>query len=89
MKFQDSSFNGLKVTVGTKSVTHAPTHPRTNGRSKSNMPHQLFQSWGHNNVNTHKLKRHRNSDTRTGKRAPQQNYRIGTVSNELLVGNLC
>ena len=43
MKFQDSSFNGLKVTVGTKSVTHAPT----NGRSKSNMPHQLFQSWGH------------------------------------------
>ena len=44
MKFQDSSFNGLKVTVGTKSVTHATT----NGRSKSNMPHQLFQSWGHN-----------------------------------------
>ena len=43
MKFQDSSFDGLKVTVGTKSVTHAPT----NGRSKSNMPHQLFQSWGH------------------------------------------
>ena len=27
MKFQDSSFNGLKVTVGTKSVTHARTHP--------------------------------------------------------------
>ena len=26
MKFQDSSLNGLKVTVGTKSVTHAPTH---------------------------------------------------------------
>ena len=26
MKFQDSSFKGLKVTVGTKSVTHAPTH---------------------------------------------------------------
>ena len=25
MKFQDSSFNGLKVTIGTKSVTHAPT----------------------------------------------------------------
>ena len=43
MKFQDSSFNGLKVTVGTESVTHA----HTNGRSKSNMPHQLFQSWGH------------------------------------------
>ena len=42
MKFQDSSFNGLKVTVDTKSVTHAPT------TSKSNMSHQLFQSWGHN-----------------------------------------
>ena len=26
MKFQDSSFNGLKVTVGTKSVTHPPMH---------------------------------------------------------------
>ena len=26
MKFQDSSFNGLKVTVGTKSVTHQRTH---------------------------------------------------------------
>ena len=42
MKFQDSSFNGLKVTVGTESVTH----PRTNGRSKSNVPHQLFQIGG-------------------------------------------
>ena len=29
MKFQDSSFNGLKVTVGTKSVTHARNHART------------------------------------------------------------
>ena len=44
MKFQVPSFNGLKVTVGTESVTH----PRTHGRSKSNMSHQLFQSWGIN-----------------------------------------
>ena len=44
MKFQDTSFNGLKVTVGTKSVTHARKHAHTHGRSKSNMPHQLFQS---------------------------------------------
>ena len=29
MKFQDSSFNGLKVTVGTKSVTHPRTHALT------------------------------------------------------------
>ena len=28
MKFKDSSFNGLKVTEGTKSVTHPRTHPR-------------------------------------------------------------
>ena len=42
MKFQDSSFNGLKVTVGTESVTH----PRTNGRSKSNMPINFFKVGG-------------------------------------------
>ena len=47
MKFQDSSFNGLKVTVGTKKCD-----PPTNARSKSNMPHQLFQSWGHNQSRT-------------------------------------
>ena len=29
MKFQDSTFKGLNVTVGTKSVTHARTHART------------------------------------------------------------
>ena len=41
MKFQDSSLNGSKVTVGKKkSVTHAWTHPC----SKSNMPELLFQS---------------------------------------------
>ena len=26
MKFQDSNFNGLKVTLSTKSVTHQRTH---------------------------------------------------------------
>ena len=26
MKFQDSSFNGLKVTIGTQNVMHAPMH---------------------------------------------------------------
>ena len=29
MKFQDSSFNSLKVKVGTNSVTHARTHALT------------------------------------------------------------
>ena len=60
MKFQDSSFNSLKVTVGTKSVTHPPTHPLTNARSKSNMPHQLFQSWGHKNGNVISFRGYKN-----------------------------
>ena len=38
MKFQDSSFNGLKVTEGTKKCDTS-----MHARSKSNMPHQLFQ----------------------------------------------
>ena len=33
------------------------------------------------NLNTHKVRRHRNSVTKTGNREPQQNYRLGTVSN--------
>ena len=38
-------------------------------------------------MNTRKMKRHRNSDTQKKQQQatePQQNYRIGTVSNELL-----
>ena len=44
MNFQDSSFNGLKVTVGIKikSVTHAPTHA-----PKAICPINFFQSLGH------------------------------------------
>ena len=45
MKFQHSSFNGLKVTVGTKKCD-----PRTHACSKSNMLHQHFQSLGHKNT---------------------------------------
>ena len=37
-----------------------------------------------NNKNEQKVKRHRNSDTKTGNITPQQNSRIGTVSDELL-----
>ena len=40
-------------------------------------------------MNTHKVKRHRISDTKTGNREPQQNYRLGTVSNELLGAEKC
>ena len=39
-----------------------------------------------NIITTNKMKRHQNSDSKTGNREPQQNYRLGTVSNELLGG---
>ena len=39
-----------------------------------------------NNTHTCKVKRHRNSDTKTSNREPQQNNRLGTVRNELLGG---
>ena len=39
-----------------------------------------------NDMNTPKVKRLRNSDTKTGNREPQQNYRLVKVSNELLGG---
>ena len=45
MKFQDSSFNGLKVTVGTKSVTHPRTHPRTHA-PKAICPINFFKVGG-------------------------------------------
>ena len=44
MKFQDSSFNGLKVTVGTKKCDAGRTHA-----PKAICPINFFQSWGHNN----------------------------------------
>ena len=37
-----------------------------------------------NNINTRKVNGHRNSVTKTGNSEPQQNYRHGTASNELL-----
>ena len=39
-----------------------------------------------NNVKKHKVKCHRYSDTKTSNRESQENYRFGTVSNELLEG---
>ena len=47
MKFQDSGFNGLKVTVGTKSVTHSRTHPRTHA-PKAICPINFFKVGGIN-----------------------------------------
>ena len=45
MKFQDSSFNGLKVTIGTKSVTHPRTHPPTDA-PKAICPINFFKVGG-------------------------------------------
>ena len=45
MKFQDSSFNGLKVTAGTKSVTHARTHPHMHA-PKAICPINFFKVGG-------------------------------------------
>ena len=50
MKFQDSSFNDLKVTVGTKSVTHARTHARTHA-PKAICPINFFKVGGITNHN--------------------------------------
>ena len=36
------------------------------------------------NINKHTVSRYRNSDPKKGNREQQQNYRLGTVSNELL-----
>ena len=45
MKIQDSSFNGLKVTVGTKSVTHPRTHALTDA-PKAICPINIFKVGG-------------------------------------------
>ena len=37
-------------------------------------------------MNTRKVRGHRNSDTKTGNREPNQNNRLGTASDELLGG---
>ena len=50
MKFQDSSFKGLKVTVGTKSVTHPPTHAPTHA-PKAICPINFFKVGGIKNNN--------------------------------------
>ena len=71
-------------------ITNKQNTKRTYGQPNE----QLFPKGGHsatetelkNNMHTHKVKRHRNSDTQKVNREPQQNYRIGTVRNELLGG---
>ena len=66
-------------------ITNNQSTKRTYGQPSE----QLFpKRWPLSNRNRtkNKVKRHRNSDTKTGNREPKQNYRLGTVSNELLGG---
>ena len=46
MKFQNPSIHHSKV----NRRTHPLTHTQTNRQAESNMPFQLFQSWGHKYV---------------------------------------
>ena len=43
MKFQ----NCILIYFEMDGCTHRHTHGRTDGQAESNMPLQLFQSWGH------------------------------------------
>ena len=66
-------------------ITNSQNTKRTHGQPSE----QLFpKRWPPSNrirtkifMNIDKVKRHRNSDTKTGSREPQQNYRLRTVSN--------
>ena len=46
MKFQNPRIHRLKV----NRRTHTHTHTHTDRQAESNMPFQLFQSWGHKNT---------------------------------------
>ena len=76
MKIQDSSFNGLKVTVGTKSVTHPRTHALTDA------PKAIFQSWGHNNVEI--VKRWFANDHARRVKASKRNHTQTLLQNQSL-----
>ena len=70
---------------------------RQNTMSTNGQPSgQLFpKTWPLSNqnrtksvMNKHKVKHHRNSDTKTGNREPHQNHRLGSVSNKFVWGGL-
>ena len=64
MKFQDSSFNGLKVIVGTESVTHPRTHALTDA-PKAICPINFFKVGGIKiSCLGQLLERHHQSDTK-------------------------
>ena len=48
MKFQIPNIHHSKVNTHTHTHTHTQTDRQTDRQAESNMPFQLFQSWGHN-----------------------------------------
>ena len=73
-------------------ITKRENSRRTNGQSSELL---FSKRWPlsnsnrtNNDMNTRKVERHRKSDSKTGTRESQQNYRLRTVSNELLRGGL-
>ena len=83
--------NQLQPSKSKREITNI-TNSQNTKRTYGQPSEQLFpKRWSlsnrnrtKNNMNTRKVKRHRNSDIKTGNREQQQNYRLGTVSNELL-----
>ena len=71
-------------------ITNRQNAKRTYGQPSEQLFHKRWhfsnRNRTKNDMNTHKVKRHINYDTKTGNREPQQNYRLGIVSNELLGG---
>ena len=76
----------LKIKMGNKLNTNRQNIISTNGQPSA----QLFpKRWSLSNqnrtksiMNKHKVKHHRNSDTKTGNRELRQNNRLGTVCND-------
>ena len=84
----------LNPALKTKTKITKITNRQNTMRSHDQKSWQLFpKRWPLSNpnrtksiMNKHKGKRDRNSDTKTGNREPQKNYRLRTVSNELSGG---
>ena len=76
----------MEITKITNSVVKIQGEHMLNRASSSflNVDHSATQTELKHILNTHKVKRYRNCDTKTGNIEPKQNYRIETVSNELL-----
>ena len=86
-QLQPSKPTGKKREI--TNITNSQNTKRTYGQPSEQLFPKRWPLSNRNrtkNMNTRKVKRHLNSDTKTGNREPQQNYRLKTVSNDLLRG---